>query len=88
MYKLFGILSTFLVVLSSAAFAQTSEPADVDGAPAPEDALLTQAELENSGCAGGTLSRHATHSNSCGIDQPDGSDQERPASCCKRGRRS
>ena len=47
MYKLFGILSTFLVVLSSAAFAQTSEPADVDGAPAPEDALLTQAELEN-----------------------------------------
>ncbi len=47
MWKRFGCLTAFLALLSSTAFAQSTESEDAETDAVSEDALLTQVELEN-----------------------------------------
>ncbi|MEP1356483.1 MAG: DUF3300 domain-containing protein [Tateyamaria sp.] len=47
MWKRFGCLTAFLALLSSTAFAQSTETEDAETDAVSEDALLTQVELEN-----------------------------------------
>ncbi|MEP1200624.1 DUF3300 domain-containing protein [Tateyamaria sp.] len=47
MWKRFGCLTAFLALLSSTAFAQSTDTEDAETDAVSEDALLTQVELEN-----------------------------------------